>query len=193
VGSSPSDSASADQSPQETVEQAVAEQRDLLAEFDIPAHRLTLEITENALLIDPDRVRQVVGELAELGVGRSVDDFGTGYSSLVAVCDLPLTEIKIDRSFVASMVTQQSATTIVRSIIDLAKGLGLRVVAEGVEELDVLHLLRRLGCDVAQGFLISRPLTPERLIPWLQEHHVVDRDRPQDAPALRAVPGRVGA
>jgi EAL domain-containing protein (putative c-di-GMP-specific phosphodiesterase class I) len=102
--------------------------------------------------------------------GLSIDDFGTGYSSLTYLRDLPLQEVKIDRSFVSEMHRRSEEFTIVRSMIDLGHNLGLKVVAEGVEHADDLVLLRRLGCDLAQGFHLARPLPLDDLLAWLDRY-----------------------
>jgi diguanylate cyclase (GGDEF)-like protein len=128
---------------------------------------LTLEITESALLIDAPRSRATIDELHELGVRMSIDDFGTGYSSLSYLRHLPVRELKIDQSFVANLLIDEQDEVIVRSTIDLGHNLGLEVVAEGVENNEVLDQLRRFGCDVAQGYCISRPLTADLFIAWL--------------------------
>ena len=135
----------------------------------IPATRLKLEVTESTLMVDPALARSVLGELQAHGVEISIDDFGTGYSSLAYLADLPVSEVKIDRSFVSRMVAGSNETIIVNSTIDLAHHLGLRAIAEGVEDLDRLDELHALGCDGAQGFAISRPLTGERATKWLLE------------------------
>ncbi|MCB0961332.1 MAG: EAL domain-containing protein [Acidimicrobiales bacterium] len=101
-------------------------------------------------------------------MSTAIDDFGTGYSSLTYLRDLPLQEVKIDRSFVSGMHRRSEEFTIVRSMIDLGHNLGLRVVAEGVEHADDLALLRRLGCDLAQGFHLARPLPLAELLAWLE-------------------------
>ena len=102
-----------------------------------------------------------------MGLSLSVDDFGTGYTSLGYLRRLPITELKIDRSFVTHMATSEEDAVIVRSTIDLGRNLGLGVVAEGVEDVEVLVALRHLGCDVAQGYLLSRPLPADELTAWL--------------------------
>ena len=109
-------------------------------------------------------------QLNELGITLAIDDFGTGYSSLAYLKQLPVDEIKIDKSFVMQMSANHSDETIVRSIIDLAHNLDLRAVAEGVEDQAILTRLGELGCDVAQGYHISRPLPAERLEPWLESY-----------------------
>ncbi len=128
---------------------------------------LTLEITESSLLIDAPRARATINELHEVGVRLSIDDFGTGYSSLSYLRRLPVAELKIDQSFVANLLLDEQDEVIVRSTIDLGHNLGLVVVAEGVENNEVLERLRTFGCDIAQGFCISRPLPPAHLMSWL--------------------------
>jgi EAL domain-containing protein (putative c-di-GMP-specific phosphodiesterase class I) len=108
----------------------------------------------------------VVSQLSELGVAISLDDFGTGYSSLASLKRLPVNEIKIDRSFVMNMASTESDAVIVKSTIDLAHNLGLRAVAEGVETEEICTLLASLGCDVAQGYHLSRPVPPADLPSW---------------------------
>ncbi|MGI9644653.1 MAG: putative bifunctional diguanylate cyclase/phosphodiesterase, partial [Ilumatobacteraceae bacterium] len=140
---------------------------DLLLDYDVPADMLTLEITESSLLIDAPRTRQTINELHEIGVRMSIDDFGTGYSSLSYLRRLPVTELKIDRSFVANLLLDEQDEVIVRSTIDLGHNLGLEVVAEGVENNEILERLRMFGCDIAQGFCISRPLAAHHFASWL--------------------------
>lgn len=136
----------------------------------VPPSELVLELTETELMDDPSLARDVFTALRDLGVATSIDDFGTGYSSLTYLRDLPLQEVKIDRSFVGEMHRRSEEFTIVRSMIDLGHNLGLQVVAEGVEHPDDLALLRRLGCDLAQGFHLSRPLPLPDLVAWLEGH-----------------------
>jgi EAL domain-containing protein (putative c-di-GMP-specific phosphodiesterase class I) len=124
---------------------------------------LTIEITENAMMLDIDRSRRALGELRALGVKLSLDDYGTGYCSLTYLRDLPLDEVKIDRSFVMNLVPGSRDAAIVASTVDLALSLGLRTVAEGVENPQVLGFLSELGCDVGQGYLLGRPVSPDRL------------------------------
>jgi diguanylate cyclase (GGDEF)-like protein len=144
-----------------------------LSANDIDPSMLTLEITESSLLIDAPRARATINELHEIGVALSIDDFGTGYSSLSYLRRLPVGELKIDQSFVANVLLDEQDEVIVRSTIDLGHNLGLVVVAEGVENNEVLDRLRALGCDIAQGYCISRPLTPGHFLSWLATtgHH----------------------
>lgn len=141
----------------------------LLEKWAVPASGLDLEITETTLMEDPERASAVIAQLSALGLRISIDDFGTGYSSLVFLKQLPVQEIKIDKSFVLNMLADEGDSAIVRSIIDLAKNLGLDVVAEGVETEGIMQELARRGCTTAQGFFISRPVSPERLTEWLTD------------------------
>ncbi len=136
---------------------------ELLRRHDIPAERLTVEITESAALVDPDRAIAALEALRTSGVGVSVDDFGTGNASIEYLAALPASELKIDRSFITAMLEDARAEAIVRSTIDLAHNLGLTVVAEGIETEAVMERLAVLGAETGQGFLISRPLPAEEL------------------------------
>jgi predicted signal transduction protein with EAL and GGDEF domain len=138
-----------------------------LAAAGVSPDMLTLEITESSLLIDAPRARATINELHEVGVRLSIDDFGTGYSSLSYLRRLPVSELKIDQSFVANLLLDEQDEVIVRSTIDLGHNLGLVVVAEGVESNEVLERLKSFGCDIAQGYCISRPLAPPHLLSWL--------------------------
>jgi diguanylate cyclase len=130
----------------------------LLRRYGTPARRLTLEVTESVLMTDPARAMQVLAELRGIGVQLALDDFGTGWSSLTHLQRMPVHEIKIDRSFVAAMATEANSAAIVSSTVDLAHALGLRVVAEGIEDEATWRRLRAVGCDAAQGYHLSRPL-----------------------------------
>ena len=139
----------------------------LLAVHRLPARALQLEITEHVLMADPARMSQALEALARLGVSLSLDDFGTGYSSLVHLKRLPVSEIKIDRSFVHRMTDDADDAAIVRSIVELGHALGLRVVAEGVEDPGTWVALQALRCDAAQGWLISPAVPAEEITGWL--------------------------
>jgi diguanylate cyclase (GGDEF)-like protein len=141
----------------------------LLAETRVRPDQLEFEITESTILADPFRVRQVLSRFDELGVGLAIDDFGTGYSSFAVLKSLPVATIKIDRSFVMGMCDDESDATIVRSTIDLARNLGLDVVAEGVESEEAWDALRAHGCSLAQGYFISRPVPADELVGVLNE------------------------
>ena len=141
-----------------------------LAETDLPPRALEIEITENAVLAHPDRARAVLQTLSQAGVRITIDDFGTGFSSLANLRQLPVQEIKIDRSFVRDMALDPDDHTVVRAVVDLAHRLGLTTVAEGVETQECLDQLREIGCDAAQGFLIARPMPAGDVERWLLEH-----------------------
>jgi len=139
----------------------------LLDAWGLEPSRLELEITEDAVLTDPVRTKAILEELAAMGMRLAIDDFGTGYSSLAYLKRLPITQIKIDRSFVMAMATDEDDAAIVRSTIDLGRNLGLEVVAEGVETEPIWNKLRELGCTFAQGYFLSRPVPPDELGDWL--------------------------
>ncbi|MEO3820338.1 EAL domain-containing protein [Plantactinospora sp. B24E8] len=166
-----------------------------LARYDLPPSRLQLEMTEGALMADPRRVLATISRLHRIGVAIALDDFGTGYSSMQHLRRLPLAEVKVDRSFVLGMVTDADDAAIVRSVIELAGALGLRVVAEGVEDERTWRLLHAAGCDVAQGWFYARPMPAEDLVTWLSRYRPV---RPGAAPTTAATtvrpagPGRNG-
>jgi EAL domain-containing protein (putative c-di-GMP-specific phosphodiesterase class I) len=142
--------------------------RQLLTRWGVPPAQLIIEITESSLMADAARAMEVLSRLRSMGVRVAIDDFGTGYSSLAYLKRLPVDELKIDKSFVAHMATDENDAAIVRSTISLAHDLGLSVVAEGVEDQETWNLLLGLGCDVAQGFFVSRPLPAFALGDWLQ-------------------------
>ena len=142
---------------------------ELLARWEVAPDHLELEITESTIMADPFRARQVLTRLSQMGVRLSIDDFGTGYSSLGCLRRLPVREIKIDKSFVMNMTEDENDAVIVRSTIDLGRNLGLEVVAEGVESAEIWRELDQYGCDVAQGFFVSRPVPAEELTTWLLE------------------------
>jgi EAL domain-containing protein (putative c-di-GMP-specific phosphodiesterase class I) len=143
----------------------------LLARWDVAPALIQLELTETAVfgIADPERVTSTLSELSDMGLLLALDDFGTGYSSLARLRDLPIDKVKIDKSFVTRMDENPDDALIVRSVIALAKSLGLRVVAEGVEREPVWRRLTDLGCDIAQGNYLSRPLEPAPLIAWVRQ------------------------
>ena len=143
-----------------------------LDDADLSAEQLELELTETTILADPLHVRAVLTRLNEIGLRSAIDDFGTGYSSLAYLRRLPVHTIKIDRSFVMGMCEDANDATIVRSTIDLGRNLGLEVVAEGVETQEVWNELRALGCSLAQGYLLGRPMSAAELAPLLEERGV---------------------
>ena len=120
-------------------------------------------------MTDITRAMDSIVKLQSMGIKVSIDDFGTGYSSLAYLRDLPIDKIKIDRSFINEVAINDSDLTIVKSMIDLSHGLGKRVLAEGVETIDQLNLLRHLGCDAVQGYFISKPLPESKLVRYLKK------------------------
>lgn len=133
----------------------------------VPAELLELEVTESTIMDDPSRAQRVLEELRMIGVRIAIDDFGTGYSSLAYLRVLPVDHLKIDRSFVMDMISTPSNGVIVRSAVQLAQNLGLSVIAEGVETQEAMEQLAALGCDAAQGYHLSRPVSADDLITWL--------------------------
>jgi EAL domain-containing protein (putative c-di-GMP-specific phosphodiesterase class I) len=165
----------------ESVESALQHHR-------VPAHLLTLEITESSVMAQPEHSLPVLRNLHAMGIKLAVDDFGTGYSSLAYLRRLPIDEIKIDKSFVQGMVTDLSDMAIVRAIVDLGHSLGLAVIAEGVEEEAARDALRSMRCDGIQGFLVSRPLPIDRFEAWLSTRTAPAVDYPMRS---ESVPMRV--
>ncbi len=164
------------------LQQTVARSLEL---YDLPAAALVLEITERVLTKDAAPVTPTLSELRRLGVHISLDDFGTGESSLKWLKHLPVDELKIDRTFVGRLTNDPADFTIVRSIVELSHGLGMIAVAEGVEDEAVWDRLRELGCDVAQGWFISRPMDAQQATRWLLRH-------PSRHRSLRLVQGTAG-
>ena len=134
-------------------------------EMDVPTDRLVLELTEGATQ-QFVKLMDTLTRFRIKGIGLAIDDFGTGYSSLLQLRQLPFTELKIDRCFVIDLPTAHDSRLIVRTIAELAHGLGLVATAEGVETIEQLRSVRELGCDVVQGFLIAPPLEPDELLSW---------------------------
>jgi EAL domain-containing protein (putative c-di-GMP-specific phosphodiesterase class I) len=159
---------------------------DLLEQTGVDPAALTLELTESSVMGDPNRSVVMLGQLNDLGVRIAIDDFGTGYSSLSYLKRLPVHEIKIDKSFVMNMAADSDDTVIVRSTIDLGHNLGLQAVAEGVEDVETWNLLLGLGCDLAQGYFMARPMAPAALTVWLEE-------RTLTADVVRYLPAPPGA
>ncbi|MFJ6002301.1 putative bifunctional diguanylate cyclase/phosphodiesterase [Arthrobacter sp. NPDC092385] len=141
-----------------------------LARYDFEPNLLTLEITETALMDNPAEAFTVLTALKALGVGLAIDDFGTGYASLTYLKDFPIDELKIDRSFVSGLGSNDGDSAIVASCIQLAHAVGIRAVAEGVETDGQRSTLLSMGCDLAQGYHYSRPLSPEHLTNWITSH-----------------------
>jgi diguanylate cyclase len=158
--------------------------RRLLEQHGVDPSLLELEITESTVLSDPVRTKRVLDKLSAMGIRLSIDDFGTGYSSLAYLSNLPVNEIKIDRSFVMNMAQCDNDAVIVRSTIDLGRNLGLEVVAEGVETEEAWDALSQLGCNMAQGYYLSRPVPAAELTQWM-------RRRPLEPGSTRAKIRRV--
>jgi EAL domain-containing protein (putative c-di-GMP-specific phosphodiesterase class I) len=129
---------------------------------------LTLEITESGIMA-PSSIHEAITQLSTLGVGLSIDDFGTGYSSLARWKRLPVNEIKVDKSFIIGMIADGMSVSIVRSVIELGHNMGLRVVAEGVENSETMDQLVALGCDLAQGYYLCPPMPATDLTRWFRE------------------------
>jgi diguanylate cyclase (GGDEF)-like protein len=157
-----------------------------LREAHLDAGWIELEITENTVMSDPVRSASVLGHLRALGITASIDDFGTGFSSLANLRNLTIDWLKIDRSFVTGMAQRAEDLTIVRSIIELAHNLGLRTVAEGVENPAEIELLTAMGCEAVQGYLLARPAVAEELDEVLRSGRI-ELPRPAGAPAPAAV------
>ena len=141
---------------------------ELLARESLSGQELIVEITETMLMSNPSQTLETLRQIAQLGVGTSIDDFGTGYSSLAYLAKLPVSEVKIDQSFIQHMFGESNDRLIVRSVIDLGHAMGVQVVAEGVETRDAWDALLEMGCEVAQGFLIAAPMPAPDLAGWLE-------------------------
>ena len=142
----------------------------MLEAWQLEPSKLLLEITESAIVNDPVRTEGTLRALSALGIPLAIDDFGTGYTSLSYLANLPLDQVKIDRSFVAGIRTDEHDAAIVQAIIHLCHGLGLQVVAEGVEDGQTRDELARLDCDLAQGFHFGKPFPPDQLVEWISRH-----------------------
>jgi EAL domain-containing protein (putative c-di-GMP-specific phosphodiesterase class I) len=166
---------------------------DTLARYQLPAAAIHLEITESAVISRPELARDILTQLRDQGVCISMDDFGAGYTSLAHLKTLPVRTLKVDRGFVSDLLTEHSDETIVASVITLAHGLGMQVVAEGVEDEATLQHLAVLGCDFAQGFHLSRPLTAEAATFWLRQQQAPLRVTLDSGPLAVAAVGAVPA
>jgi diguanylate cyclase (GGDEF)-like protein len=146
---------------------------DIVRERKLEPGRLTLEITESGLLSETDNALTNLQSISMLGVRLSVDDFGTGYATLAQLQKLPVHELKIDRSFVSGMNQNRGNQTLVRSTIDLAKQIGLRVIAEGVETIAELRALAAMGCDEIQGYHLAQPMACDEVVAWIEMRHAL--------------------
>ena len=149
----------------------------VLEEYALAPSLITLEVTESAMMRDPEQALRTITRISQTGVRFSIDDFGTGYSSLAYLKKLPVAEVKIDRSFVRDMEEDSGDAMIVHSTIDLAHNLGLQVVAEGVENSTIMELLKRLGCDTGQGYYLAKPMSVNDVYCWLKESRWGQRAR----------------
>jgi diguanylate cyclase (GGDEF)-like protein len=165
--------------------------KELLREWDIEPRYLMMEVTESAVLADPERAGNVIERFQKSGVALSIDDFGTGYSSLTYVRTMPAAELKIDRSFVKGLESSESNTAIVRAVVGLAHSLGMKVVCEGVETDAALLRLRELGCDFAQGYLLSRPLPAREVLDYVAKSAFRVFGNPYDTRANEVRPSRL--
>ncbi len=138
---------------------------------------LTLEIIERSLVLEPERSFIILRELQEMGVSISIDDFGTGYSSLSYFEQLPVNELKIDQSFITNVVENTFNQNIVKLIVDLAHACNMKVVAEGVENIGALQYLKKINCDIAQGYYIAKPMPLERMTEWIGKYPGVDMSK----------------
>jgi EAL domain-containing protein (putative c-di-GMP-specific phosphodiesterase class I) len=159
---------------------------DALARHGIDARHLTCEITESVAMDDADTTGRALQRLAGLGLALSIDDFGTGYSSLAYLRRLPVSQLKIDRSFVQDLESSADARAIVKAVIELAHALGLQVVAEGVETEGQAAVLRGKRCDKLQGFLFARPMPAEELTRWAIEQRAAGGTRLRFSPSVYA-------
>ncbi len=150
-----------------------------LTRQELPTSALVLEVTEDSLMVDPESAQQRLKSLRSLGLQISIDDYGSGYSSLSYLRDLSVDELKIDRTFVSAIDKTGAGATIVKHTIELAHALNLRTVAEGVEEQETIEVLTELGCDLAQGYHIARPMSLDAFGPWLAEHQALNRELSQ--------------
>ncbi|MDH5388544.1 MAG: EAL domain-containing protein [Gammaproteobacteria bacterium] len=142
----------------------------IILSHKITPDQITLELTENIFIKDPVRSKKILDNISSMGIGISIDDFGTGYSSLSYLKQLPVNELKIDRSFVMEMLEDESDEVIVRTTIDLAHNMGIKVVAEGVESQEIIDKLKEFNCDAAQGFYLGRPMEAGQFIKYLNKN-----------------------
>ncbi|MDV7392922.1 EAL domain-containing protein, partial [Arthrospira platensis SPKY1] len=139
-------------------------------QLQLAPERLILELTETSAMDDPVASLGLITRLRMKGFHLSIDDFGTGFSSMLQLVRLPFSELKVDKSFVMTALQSEESRTVVKSIVDLGRSLGLRTVAEGVETAEVFDFLRKIGCDQAQGYHIARPMTGDATLRWMREH-----------------------
>jgi EAL domain-containing protein (putative c-di-GMP-specific phosphodiesterase class I) len=148
-------------------ERMISSVKNALKDWKVSPTSLSLELTESAVMEDPQQALEVLSDLDGMGVKLSVDDFGTGYSSLSYLKRLPVDEIKIDRSFVMEMLSDKNDEAIVKSTIDLAHNMSLKVIAEGIEDQATYDRLKNMGCDMGQGFFMGRPVASDDFAKWM--------------------------
>ena len=139
-----------------------------LRRYKVDSQHLALEVTESALMAEPDAAIKALNMLRQMGIKLSIDDFGTGYSSMAYLKDMPVSELKIDKAFVLQLASSEEDEKIVKSTADLAHNLGLSVVAEGVEDQDALDILRQYNVEFAQGYYIAKPMPANDFFTWYQ-------------------------
>ena len=142
----------------------------LLAKHAVASGLLAVEVTESAAMLDPERAARIVNQLHAMGVRIAIDDFGAGYTSLAQLKNLPISELKIDKSFILTMHTNPDDAMIVKSMLDLGHSLRMKVVAEGIETGDAANTLADFQCDIGQGYHLCRPALPEALMQWYGQH-----------------------
>jgi EAL domain-containing protein (putative c-di-GMP-specific phosphodiesterase class I) len=156
---------------------AVPRLLDLVARSGLPPDRLLLEVTEDSFVTDPERARTVLEQLRRQHVQAAIDDYGTGFSSLAYLRDLPVQELKMDRSFTATLDSDHRSRVIVESTLQMAHAMGLRLVAEGVEDASTAASLVAMGVDVLQGYHIARPMPAEDVVTWVWQWQSALRTR----------------
>jgi EAL domain-containing protein (putative c-di-GMP-specific phosphodiesterase class I)/GGDEF domain-containing protein len=144
----------------------------IISQYDIPLSSLTFELTESVMVNDFNHLSQIMNELASMGIHVAIDDYGTGYSSLLYISQLPFHELKIDKSFVMNLENSERDLTIVRTTIEMAKNLGLKIVAEGIESKAIEAILKRHGCSIAQGYYYQKPISFKQYLLWLIKYQV---------------------
>lgn len=156
--------------------------KDLLAKHDVASSLLEVEVTESAVMLEPEKATRILKELHSIGVRIAIDDFGAGYTSLAQLKNLPISELKIDKSFILAMHSNADDAVIVKSMIDLGHSLNMKIVAEGIETSDLVNSLADLQCDIGQGYHLCRPALPETLMQWYCQHAVGALPRTKLAP-----------
>jgi EAL domain-containing protein (putative c-di-GMP-specific phosphodiesterase class I)/GGDEF domain-containing protein len=144
--------------------------KEIISQYDIPIFSLTFELTESVMVNDFNHLSHIMNELASMGIHVAIDDYGTGYSSLLYISQLPFNELKIDKSFIKDLESSERDLTIVRTTIEMAKNLGLKIVAEGIESKAVGEILKRHGCNIAQGYYYQKPIEFSQYLSWLAQY-----------------------